>query len=380
MAEVVLKQLSFRYPGSAVETLSALDLSVARGEAHALLGGSGAGKSTLLNLLSGLLPAAAGQVYFDGQDVSELTPWSRRVTQVFQFPVLYDGMTVAENLSFPMRDASRQSQRERVTRLAAELNITTLLNLRPPGLTLVQKQLVAIGKALMRPDVSLVLLDEPLTAAEPEHKWQLRQTLRSLQRELGATMIYVTHDQAEALTFADRVSILHEGRILQTATPQTLLEQPAHEHVGHFVGSPGMNLLDGEIRNGCCLVGGVNVGRVATADLPLIDGACRVGFRPEWAQADQEIRNQDVRRPESHDREIEGMTLDVMVRGLRTLTIERGQPHGLVVAEFQGVEVISRQALGNLTEGPARLLLDTKRLVCFRDGWSISRMAGRGTG
>lgn len=353
MAEIRLDQLSFRYPGATAETLSALSLDVARGEAHALLGGSGAGKTTLLNLLSGLLPAPRGSVHFDGNDVGETAPWARRVTQVFQFPVLYEAMTLAENLCFPMRELPRDEQQRRSTDVAERLGIAAALTTRPAGLTLVQKQLAAIGKALLRPDVSLVLLDEPLTAAEPEHKWQLRQTLRALQTDLGATMIYVTHDQTEALTFADRVSVLHEGRILQTGTPQDLVEAPAHEHVGYFVGSPGMNLLDGELRDGRCLVGQTNIGR-----LPAPDGSCRFGFRPEWA----------VVEPGG---ELSAETLPVEVLTTRTLTTEHGALHGLVIAQHQGAEIITRQNLNDLSPGPARLRVDAARLVGFRDGWRI---------
>ena len=378
MAEIELRDLSFRYPGSDEDTLTDLSLDVAKGEAHALLGSSGAGKSTLLNLLSGLLPVAAGRIFFDGVDVGALPPWQRRVTQVFQFPVLYEAMTIAENLAFPMRGSKAEARQARLDDIAARLGIDRLLKARPAELTLVEKQLVAIGKALMRPDVSLVLLDEPLTAAEPEHKWQLRQTLKSLQRDLGATMIYVTHDQTEALTFADRVSVLHEGRILQTATPQVLLERPAHEHVGYFVGSPGMNLVEGEIRNGAWLVNGVQIagsddvqtgvsGETAATtghdDGGMEDGPCRFGFRPEWAELRQDHRGAD------HGSDA---ALSASVRGTRTLTTVRERPVGLVMAGLAGVEIVTRQFIDELETGPGRLVLDPARLVCFRDGWRVT--------
>jgi glycerol transport system ATP-binding protein len=360
MAEIQLSGLTFRYPGAEDATLADLSLSVRRGEAHALLGSSGAGKSTLLNLLSGLLPAPAGSIFFDGGDVGDLEPWARKVTQVFQFPVLYEAMTVAENLAFPMRELPAAEQRRRAEDVAERLGIAVALKVRPAGLTLVQKQLVAIGKALMRPDVSLVLLDEPLTAAEPEHKWQLRQTLRALQADLGATMIYVTHDQTEALTFADRVSVLHEGRILQTGTPEALVATPDHEHVGYFVGSPGMNLLDGEIRSGRCLVNGAEIGHLQAAD-----GPCRFGFRPEWATL----------TVESEEESATAGTLPVGVRATRTLGTVRGVPHGLVIAEpisGQGdIELVTRQDLDRIVAGPAALRIDPDRLLAFRDGWRI---------
>ena len=365
VAEIRLAGLTFSYPGAATPTLMDLSLSVQRGEAHALLGSSGAGKSTLLNLLSGLLPAPERSVFFDGQDVGELEPWARKVTQVFQFPVLYEAMTVAENLSFPMRELPSAEQRRRAEDVAARLGIAEALSLKPAGLTLVQKQLAAIGKALMRPDVSLVLLDEPLTAAEPEHKWQLRQTLRALQADLGATMIYVTHDQTEALTFADRVSVLHEGRILQTGTPEELVATPDHEHVGYFVGSPGMNLLDGELRDGRCLVGGRQIGAMAAAD-----GPCRFGFRPEWAALGA-VESSSTSAHES---------LQVNVRATRTLGTVRGVPHGLVVAEYAGNELCTRQDLDVIDPtgaGPTALKIDPDRLIAFRDGWRIGLETGQ---
>ena len=352
MAEIRLTSLSFRYPGTTEDTLSELNLEVRRGEAHALLGSSGAGKTTLLNLLSGLLETEEGQIYFDGQDVGRVPPWQRGVTQVFQFPVLYEAMSVRENLSFPARQLAVAEQKSRVGEIAARLGLDAVLELKPAALTLVQKQLTAIAKSLVRPDVSLVLLDEPLTAAQPEFKWQLRQTLKALQREMGATMIYVTHDQTEALTFADRVSVLHEGRILQTAEPAALLEQPAHQHVGYFVGSPGMNLLDGEIREGRCRVNGVALGAVSGSA-----GACQIGFRPEWARLT--------------GTESGGAGLPVTIRATRTLTTRRERPVGLVVADFEGQEVVTRQSLDGIHPGRGWLIVDADRLVCFRDGWRL---------
>ena len=359
MAEVRLQELTFRYPDATADTLAGVSLEVARGEAHALLGSSGAGKTTLLHLLAGLLTTRPGQIFFDGEDVGRLPPYARRVTQVFQFPVLYEAMTVAENLAFPMRDLPAGERRVRTLSMAERLGIESLLHRRPAKLSLMEKQLVAIGKALTRPDVSLVLLDEPLTAASPEHKWQLRQTLRAVQQDLGATMIYVTHDQTEALTFADRVSVLHEGRILQTAAPRELVEAPAHEHVGYFVGSPGMNLVDGEIRGGQAWLGGRAIG-----PLPVPDGACRFGFRPEWAVVTPPDKAGDERG------------VPVEITATRTLGMERGLPVGLVRARIGEAGIVSRQVLTGLQPGPGRLHIDPEALICFRDGWRVTAHAG----
>lgn len=268
MARITLDNIAFRYPGAAQNALQGLDLEITDGEAHALLGASGSGKTTLLNLLSGLLSPSAGELLFDGEDVSRTAARDRNVAQVFQFPVLYETLSVAQNLAFPLMTRSAPAARvaERTEYICEELGISGIRNRKPSALSLFEKQLVAVGKALVREDVCLVLLDEPLTAVEPRIKWRLRQTLRKVQQDLGVTMIYVTHDQTEALTFADRVSLLADGRIIQTGTPAELYETPDHEFVGHFVGSPGMNF-------------------VPTSALGVAQGE-RLGFRPEWATLD----------------------------------------------------------------------------------------------
>ena len=359
MSEIVLEQLSFRYPGTAVDTLDHLNLRISSGEAHALLGGSGAGKSTLLNLLSGLLHVQQGRMSFDGVEVGQVAPHLRRVSQVFQFPVLYEAMTVEENLAFPLRNLgiSASSRRGHVKEIAVKLEIEHLLQRPATSLSLFEKQLVAIAKSLVRPDVALILLDEPLTAAEPEHKWQLRRVLKSLQRSLGATMIYVTHDQTEALTFADRISVMHDGKMLQTGSPQELVESPSHEYVGYFVGSPGMNLLDGEILGGYYCLAGQRIAPALSSS-----GPCRIGFRPENCQLHLE-------RPG------DGQSIEVQILNKRTLGTLRDAPIGLAVARLNGAEITSRQSLANLAEGPGWLTVQSPRVVGFRDGRRITEHA-----
>ena len=280
MANIILDELGFAYPGALEPTLLPLSVEIKDGEAFALLGASGAGKTTLLNLLSGLLVPTTGRILFNGVDVSSQSGSERNLAQVFQFPVLYESLTIADNLAFPLRARKAVNRfsavdiASRVAKIAGELEIENLLKRKPKTLSLFQKQLVAIGRALMRPDVSVVLLDEPLTAVEPRTKWQLRQSLKRLQEELGVTMIYVTHDQTEALTFADRVAVMADGKILQTASPQEVYEQPAHEFVGFFIGSPGMNFvaIDSAIPTPMYAASGVD------------QFAQRIGFRPEWAR------------------------------------------------------------------------------------------------
>jgi len=348
LAEVELNNLSFRYPGAAEATLQDLDLRIESGEAHALLGSSGAGKSTLLNLLSGLLSATAGELRLAGSELADLAPAARGVAQVFQFPVLYESMPVLSNLAFPLQ-ALRIRRRERDSRareIARHLEIESILHKRPAQLSLYEKQLVSIGKALVRPDVSLVLLDEPLTAAEPARKWRLRQTLKALQRESGATMIYVTHDQTEALTFADRISVMHGGRILQTGTPAQLLDKPAHEFVGYFVGAPGMNFLDGH----------AGIAEFLTSFGPTAE-AFRIGFRPEWARLKQRAGTEPA-----------VLELAADIKAVRILGTHRGMPFGLVEAQASGSTVVTRQALAGIEPGPAQLSID--RYQGFRQGWA----------
>ncbi len=349
MADVSLAGVAYRYPGAALPTLEGLDLEIASGEAHALLGGSGAGKTTLLNLLSGLLDVRSGTLRIGGRVVAGRSPAERRVSQVFQFPVLYDAMTVSENLQFPLVNSgiARPERRARAQEIAGRLGVGHTLERRPGTLSLFEKQLVAIGKSLVRRDVALVLLDEPLTAAEPARKWQLRRTLRALQRESGATMIYVTHDQTEALTFADRISVLHQGRILQTGTPQALIDTPRHEYVGYFVGAPGMNVLD------TALLGDAATGLLPEGVGP--DPDLRLGFRPDWAAL----------TPGAAQR----TALPARITGITILGTHRGRRSGIVEALVAGTRLQMRQIVDGLEVGACPLVL--RRSVLFRQGWLV---------
>ena len=324
MATISLDNLSFRYPGADTDTLTDINLQIAHGEAHALLGASGAGKTTLLNLLSGLLVPTGGAIRMNDRDVSALPGRARDVAQVFQFPVLYESLNVAENLAFPLkaRGVGRAEILERTAYICDELQITALREKKPKALSLFEKQLVAVGKALVRADVSLVLLDEPLTSVEPKIKWRLRQTLRKVQADLQVTMIYVTHDQTEALTFADRVSVLTAGGILQTGTPEEVYAAPSHEFVGHFVGSPGMNFLPSDV-----------VG-VTHGD--------RIGFRAEWASL-------------SPEGSVQGSVVSVRIQGTRA-----GLPYGLVTVATDHGELAVR---GELTSDGESLLCAGERVA-----------------
>ena len=214
-----------------------------------MLGPSGCGKTTLLNVISGLVIPSEGRLLFDDRDVTRLPTEQRNIAQVFQFPVIYDTMTVAENLAFPLknRGMARAGIDARVAEIAAMLDLTPDLGRRARGLTADAKQKISLGRGLVRSDVSAVLFDEPLTVIDPALKWELRSKLKAVHRALDLLMIYVTHDQVEALTFADKVVVMNDGRAVQIGTPAELFETPEHTFVGYFIGSPGMNLLDGKL-------------------------------------------------------------------------------------------------------------------------------------
>ena len=279
MATVELADVSFRYDGSIEPLFEHLSLSIGNGEAHALLGASGAGKTTLLNLLGGHAQPSGGRILFNGKDVTHRRGRDRRVAMVFQFPVLYESMDLAGNLGFSLRNRGLPAAdtARRVNEMAAELGLTGL-DRRPASLSLFEKQLLAIGRALIQDDLNLVLLDEPLTAVEPAIKWRLRQLLKTIQSNHGVTMVYVTHDQTEALTFADRVSVVDQGRILQTGTPDEIYQSPAHVGVASLIGSPAMNLLDGTITGGSFRCQETDL----LSGLSIPDGPCQLGVRPEW--------------------------------------------------------------------------------------------------
>ena len=252
------------------------------GGAYALLGPSGCGKTTLLNIMSGLVAPSQGSVRFDGQDVTRRTPQERNIAQVFQFPVVYDTMTVAENLAFPLRNRKMPAAqiKERVGAIAEMLEMSGQLNQRASGLAADAKQKISLGRGLVRPDVSAVLFDEPLTVIDPHLKWQLRRKRKQIHHELKLTLIYVTHDQVEALTFADQVVVMTRGRAVQVGSAADLFERPSHTFVGHFIGSPGMNFLVGRSNGNSFEAAGATLPLPAGAELPA--GDYKLGVRPEY--------------------------------------------------------------------------------------------------
>ena len=259
-----------------------LKMTFENGGAYALLGPSGCGKTTLLNIMSGLLMPSQGRVHFDGVDVTRASPQARNIAQVFQFPVIYDTMTVAENLGFPLRNRQvpKAQINKRVGEIAEMLEMSGQLNQLAANLSADQKQKISLGRGLVRPDVSAVLFDEPLTVIDPLLKWQLRRKIKQIHHELKLTMIYVTHDQVEALTFAEQVVVMTRGRAVQVGSAAELFERPRHTFVGNFIGSPGMNFLKGSAR-----ADGLQVADTVLHWLPgqsLPPGELKLGVRPEY--------------------------------------------------------------------------------------------------
>jgi glycerol transport system ATP-binding protein len=262
-----------------------LNMTFEDGGAYALLGPSGCGKTTLLNIISGLVQPSRGGLKFDGRDVTGQSPQARNIAQVFQFPVIYDTMTVAENLAFPLRNRKVPAAeiRQRVGVIAEMLELSGQLNQRAAGLAADAKQKISLGRGLVRSDVSAVLFDEPLTVIDPHLKWQLRRKLKQIHQELKLTLVYVTHDQVEALTFADQVVVMTRGRAVQMGTADQLFERPAHAFVGYFIGSPGMNFLDAEVADGRLRVGGFSLQAPAERLAALAQaGRITLGTRPEY--------------------------------------------------------------------------------------------------
>ena len=294
MSKITLNELSHSYLQSQSKdedwAIRNVNIDWEDGGAYALLGPSGCGKTTLLNIISGLIIPTKGKILFNDEDITEKNPVERNIAQIFQFPVIYDTMTVFENLAFPLRN--RKIPEEEITRkvneIAEMLELTSTLHNRASGLTADGKQKISLGRGLVRSDVNVIMFDEPLTVIDPHLKWVLRSKLKELHQKIKRTMIYVTHDQTEALTFADQVVVMHEGQIVQTGTPVELFEKPKHTFVGHFIGSPGMNILPCEINKGAVAVNGT---KIETSNLKIDNSnfsKIEIGVRPEFISFNKE--------------------------------------------------------------------------------------------
>ncbi|WP_116134535.1 ABC transporter ATP-binding protein [Tropicimonas sp. IMCC34043] len=359
MAKITLDNLAHSYlphPKSEDDfALKELNHVWADGEAYALLGASGCGKSTLLNIISGLLRPSQGRVLFDDRDVTDAPTAARNIAQVFQFPVVYDTMTVRDNLAFPLRNRGRDEAyvAARVQEIAKMIGMEAELDQKARGLTADAKQKISLGRGMVRKDVNALLFDEPLTVIDPHMKWALRTQLKSLHHQFGHTMIYVTHDQTEALTFADKVVVMHDGRVVQIGTPQELFERPAHTFVGYFIGSPGMNLLPARIEG--------DIAHVEGAAVPLghgygaLSGKVEIGVRPEFARLSAD----------------EGLPMTIR-------RVEDVGRHKIVRAEVFGreINIIAPEGEG-IGPDKTRVSFDPDRINVYADDWLVPPMAQR---
>ncbi|NYT34963.1 MULTISPECIES: ABC transporter ATP-binding protein [Rhizobium] len=322
------------------------------GGAYALLGPSGCGKTTLLNIISGLLQPSHGRILFDGNDVTNLSTQSRNIAQVFQFPVIYDTMTVYDNLAFPLRNrgVAEADVDRRVRDILEMIDLAGWARRKAQGLTADQKQKISLGRGLVRNDVNAILFDEPLTVIDPHMKWVLRSQLKRLHKQFGFTMVYVTHDQTEALTFAEKVVVMYDGQIVQIGTPAELFERPSHTFVGYFIGSPGMNFMPATIEGSAVKVGDETL----TLDYaPKTSGTVKteLGIRPEFIRLGREGMPVTVSKVEDIGRQ-------KIVRARFA-----GQPIAIVVPEDADIPA------------DARVTFDPSAISIYADSWRVGREA-----
>lgn len=286
MAKVVFDNVSLTYPGAKAPTVDGIDLEIADGEFLVLVGPSGCGKSTTLRMLAGLEDVTAGDIYIGEKNVTRAAPKERDIAMVFQNYALYPHMTVRENMGFALKIAgeSKETINARVEEAARTLDLTEFLERKPKALSGGQRQRVAMGRAIVR-EPQVFLMDEPLSNLDAKLRVQTRTQIAALQRKLGVTTLYVTHDQTEALTMGDRIAVLNEGILQQVGTPRELYEQPANVFVAGFIGSPAMNLGTFDVdSNGVGRLGEaeIQIPQVAREKMTAEDnGKMIVGFRPE---------------------------------------------------------------------------------------------------
>ena len=288
MAEIELRNVTKRYADTAA--VNGATFSIHDGEFFILVGPSGCGKSTLLNMIVGLETVTSGEIRVDGERVNDRDPRERNMAMVFQSYAIYPHMTVRENMAFPLKLAKlpRQEIEQRVHEAAEILELTPLLDRRPGALSGGQRQRVAMGRAIVR-QPTVFLLDEPLSNLDAKLRGQMRTEIARLQKQLGTTTLYVTHDQTEALTLGDRIAVLCHGDIQQIGTPRELYDQPANVFVAGFIGSPALNFLPArrEQRQVVCPLGSLELPGDALLEeehrAPLL-----IGFRPEHLQVMEE--------------------------------------------------------------------------------------------
>jgi glycerol transport system ATP-binding protein len=335
-----------------VTAVDGISLDIRENEFFALLGPSGCGKTTLLNIISGLLQPSHGRILFDGNDVTNLSTQARNIAQVFQFPVIYDTMTVYDNLAFPLRNrgVAEPEVDRRVRDILEMIDLAAMAKRKAQGLTADQKQKISLGRGLVRNDVNAILFDEPLTVIDPHMKWVLRSQLKRLHKQFGFTMVYVTHDQTEALTFADKVVVMYEGEIVQIGTPAELFERPSHTFVGYFIGSPGMNVIPATLAGHVVTIGSETLS-LDYAPKVAAGAKMELGIRPEFIRIGREGMPVAINRVEDIGRQ-------KIVRASFA-----GQPLAIVVTEDWDIPA------------DARVTFDPAAINIYANSWRVGREA-----
>lgn len=358
MARIELHNIAHQYPAHSGEVatwaVEPLNQTWQDGGAYALLGPSGCGKTTLLNIISGLLRPSSGRVLFDGIDVTGLSTELRNIAQVFQFPVVYDTLSVAENLAFPLRNRGMKSAEinQRVATVLKMLGLEARASVKARSLNADDKQKISLGRGLVRTDVNAILFDEPLTVIDPHLKWQLRTELKKIHQQFGHTMVYVTHDQTEALTFADQVIVMYAGAVVQIGTPQELFEKPAHTFVGKFIGSPGMNVLPCTTEAGNILLAGRVVGSAGTTAAQLEN--LELGIRPEYVSF-----------------VASNVAAEHSLPAVITAVEDNGK-HSIVRAQVDSLQISAIVREGETIPALPRLVLDPARINLYRNSLLVS--------
>jgi multiple sugar transport system ATP-binding protein len=351
MSSLTIRGVTKRF--GSVDVLKGIDIELQSGEFLVLLGSSGCGKSTLLNIIAGLVDPTEGELLIGDRDITDVHPKDRDIAMVFQSYALYPNMSVARNLTFGLeiRKVEHQAREAALKRVAALLQIEHLLDRKPAQLSGGQRQRVAIGRALVR-EPKVFLFDEPLSNLDAKLRAEMRTEIKKLHQRLGTTIVYVTHDQIEAMTLASRIAIMRDGVVQQFAAPEEIYERPANIYVASFVGSPAMNFLHGRLEAG---VSGLGVRLAETAWLPL-------PHTPRSVQAGREvtlgIRPETVTLANGEGHSCLDAVIDVL------------EPTGadtMAVASVNGHPVTARLKPGDVREvgRPVRLAVDMTRASLF---------------
>ncbi|MBB3039156.1 ABC transporter ATP-binding protein [Hoyosella altamirensis] len=352
MAGIHLDDVTHRYQGSDAVAVDTLNLDIADGEFLVLVGPSGCGKSTTLRMLAGLESVEQGHIYIGDKDVTDLPPTKRDVAMVFQNYALYPNMTVAENMGFALRNAGvpKSERKAKVAEAARMLDLEQLLHRKPARLSGGQRQRVAMGRAIVR-HPKVFCMDEPLSNLDAKLRVSTRSQIAALQRRLGVTTMYVTHDQVEAMTMGDRVAVLNGGKLQQADTPRALYDDPGNAFVAEFIGSPAMNLITVPVVGGEAELGGLRLAIPRAVRTQLSFDAVMVGIRPEALELVTEEESIAMRVTLHEELGSEGFAYGVAVNGDRWTTktgqivVRLGARVPVAVGETLRVRTASREVL-----------------------------------